>query len=295
MIDRVRRVHGPGRVALVAALTLAMVACGAKREERPARTEPMGASGDGGVAVADAAEGADAAAVDDDGQAVMPAGSLAPWQAVIDRDRYLARRNQGAVLVGRLGGEAIAPGARGAVRWLIDETEGNGALAVRIAVPGAPPAEGVRLAARGAWALDSQLRWYWQVESIAPVTAPPPPAPPDPPTPPGHQVGAGSPPSGWKPISRGKDGGVVVFGVIRSSDGDGDGWVVGDDSFGAPAATLILPGERASYGGRDLRHDDERWQLKRGVQYWVRIDRYRRRTPDARPTVRAVTAPIKVQ
>lgn len=278
----------------LALILAAVVGCGEKREERPARTEPPG-GGDAGPSAVVGDDAGAAATVDDDGQVVMPPGSLAPWQAVIDRDRYLARRNQGAVLVGRLGGEAIAPGARGAVRWLIDETEGNGALAVRIGLTGAVPAEGTRLAVRGAWALDSQRRWYWQVDAVSPVTTAAPAAAADPPVPPGHQVTAGPAPSGWRPISRGKDGGVVVFGVIRSSDGDGDGWIVGDDSFGQPIANLILPGERPSYGGHDLRHADERWQLKRGVLYWVRIDRYRRRTPDARAVVRALTAPVKLQ
>ena len=96
-------------------------------------------------------------------------------------------------------------------------------------------------------------------------------------------------------MSRGKDGGVIVFGVVHSAAADGDGWVIGDDSFSPPIANLRLPGERPSYGGHDLRHDDERWQLKRGVLYWVRIDRYRRKTPDARAYLRALTAPVKVQ
>ena len=102
-------------------------------------------------------------------------------------------------------------------------------------------------------------------------------------------------PSGSRAVSHGKDGGVSVFGVIRAPAGEGDGWLIGDDSFGAPVATLTLPGERPSYGGHDLRHDDERWHLKRAVTYWVRIDRIRRRSPDAPATIRAVTAPMKLQ
>ncbi|MBK9036088.1 MAG: hypothetical protein IPL61_33395 [Myxococcales bacterium] len=284
-------------MAALAIVGLALAGCGEKRETQPARTEPLGRVVDAGAAAPTGPDGGDLAPIgtDDDTAAATPPGSIAAWQAVIDRDRYLARRGQGAVIVGRIGGEAIAPGARGVIRWLVDETEGNGALAVRVAIAGAPPAEGARVAVRGAWALDSQRRWYWQAEALTPVTTPPPAALPEPPLPPGHQLTSGPPPSGYRAVSRGKDGGVIVFGVIRSSNGDDDGWVIGDDSFSLPIANLTLPGERSSYGGHDLRHDDERWQLKRGVLYWVRIDRYRRKTPDARAYLRALTAPVKVQ
>ena len=280
--------------ALVA-LVLVLAACGDKREAQPARTEPLGAGPGSDAGPPPPTDGDAGIPSDDDPAAALPPGSLPVWQAVIDRDRYLARRGQGAVLIGRMGGEAIAPGARGVIRWFIDETEGNGALAVRVAITGTVPAEGERLALRGAWALDSQRRWYWQVESVAPVTTPPPPPSTETPVPPGHQVIAAPVPSGYRVVSRGKDGGIIVFGVVRSSNGDGDGWLIGDNSFGAPIASLTLPGERSSYGGHDLRHDDERWQLKRGVLYWVRIDRYRRKNPDSRPTLRALTAPVKVQ
>ncbi|MEZ4400555.1 MAG: hypothetical protein R3B06_11085 [Kofleriaceae bacterium] len=277
----------------------AVAGCGDKRTSDKARTEPIGAPpGPGTSAPAPTGELPPTPAAtdddDDDGDDAedVATGTVAVWQAVIDRDRYLARRGQGAVLAGRLGGEAIAPGARGVIRWLVDEGEGNGALAVRVALPGAVPAEGARLAVRGAWALDNQRRWYWQAESSAPLTGPAPPAPTDPPVPPGHQITAGPAPAGARPVSRGKDGGVITFGVVRSSTGDG--WLIGDDSFSPIIATLRLPGERPSYGGHDLRHDDERWQLKRGVQYWVRVDRYRRKSPDARASLRALTAPVKV-
>lgn len=280
------------RRSALAALVVVIVGCGERREATPARTEPIEPRGDAGAG----GDGAGAAPLGDDAPALAGvAGGIPSWQAVIDRDRYLARRGQGAVIVGRLGGEAIAPGARGTIRWLIDETEGNGALGVRVAFTGTPPAEGGRLAVRGAWALDGQRRWYWQSDNVTALTTPAPPGPVDAPTSPGHQVGAAAPPSGYRPVSRGKDGGVIVFGVIRSSPSEGEGWLIGDDSFGAPVAVLTLPGERPSYGGHDLRHDDERWHLKRGVLYWVRVDRIRRRDPDARATIRAVTAPMKVQ
>lgn len=303
------------RDALVVVVIGALVAaCGERREAQPARTEPgdRASPGDAGGAARDPA--ADATSADDPGlitdagaggAAVVPEepdisaesaalGAIPVWQAVVDRDRYLLRRDQKATVTGRVGGEAIAPGARGVVRWLIDETEGNGALAIRMAVSGKPPVEGDRVLVEGAWALDNERKWYWQVLSIAPLSGPPPPAPPDPPSPPGHAIQIGSPPSGYRPVSKARDGGAIVFGVVRTATGEGDGWLIGDDSFSTPQAYLYLPGERPSYGGHDLRQDDERWVLKRGVTYWVRIDRVRRRTPTDLARIKAVTAPQKL-
>jgi hypothetical protein len=283
--------------ALVA-ITMLAVACGEpKRVPQQAKTEPGGGSGprDSGTGTGtETTSDAGSVSMDEPAPEANALGAIPAWQAVVDRDRYLLRRNQQAVIAGRVGGEAIAPGARGAVRWLVDESEGNGALAVRIADTGTkPPAEGDRVAVAGAWTLDNERRWYWQVASLSPLEDPAPATPPDPPSAPGHTNGTGAPPAGWKPISKGRDGGVVTFGVIRAPSGEGDGWLVGDDSFGTPFAYLYLPGERSSYGGHDLRQADERWLLKRGVTYWVRIDRIRRRTPEDLARIKATTAPSK--
>ena len=45
---------------------------------------------------------------------------------------------------------------------------------------------------------------------------------------------------------------------------------------------MNLPGERASYGGQDMRPPDERWQLRRGQTYWVRIGKLRKRPASRR-------------
>ena len=292
---------GRGGLGLRGVLVLVALAACSGRETGRARTEPLGARDGGGDAAAPvpsvgSGSATDPGPGDDDGSTEtvdeVP-GALAPWQAVVDRDRYLARRRQQAVLVGRVGGEAIAPGARGVVRWLVDETDGNGALAVRIALTGPLPAEGSRIAVRGAWTLDSQRRWYWAVETMTSLRSPGPPAGVDPPAPPGMVIATAPPPSGYRVVSRPRDGGVVTFGVIKAPRRTGDGWLVGDNSFSAPVALLTLPGERDSYGGHDLRQDDERWQLKRGVLYWVRIDKVRRKPNDERLYLRAITAPVK--
>ncbi len=293
--------------SVAALLVAALTACGDARPELgQARTEPGGVRDGGATPLLARGDAGDEPAPDpvptppappppdDDADLVGAGGAMPAWQAVVDRDRYLARRGAHASISGRLGGEAIAPGAKGTVRWLVDETEGGGALAVRMGVVGTVPAEGTRVTARGAWALDDQRRWYWQVESLAPQDGPAPAPLPDPPAPPGHQIRTSLPPSGYRSVAKPVDGGVITFGVIRSSTADGDGWLIGTDSFSQPAAMLFLPGERASYGGHDLRQPDERWQLKRGVLYWVRIERVRRRSPDALPTIRAVTGPVKL-
>ena len=71
------------------------------------------------------------------------------------------------------------------------------------------------------------------------------------------------------------------------------------EAAAAPAAVpeprvQVLPGERASYGAQDMRTADERWHLKRGVTYMVRIAVVHHHGPDKPSTMRARTAPIKV-
>lgn len=297
-VQRLPRWSSP-RLSGALVLAVLVAACGDRREPGRARTEPGGARDGGGDATAAGSavgpgSAEPGAGSDDDGDdAVEVPGAIAPWHAVIERDRYLLRRRQQGVLVGRLAGEAIAPGARGVVRWLVDETEGNGALAVRVAFTGAVPDDGARLAVRGAWTLDAQRRWYWMVDAVTPLKSPGPAPAADPPAAPGLVVATAAPPAGYRAVSRPRDDSIVTFGVIRAPKRPGDGWLVGDNSFSAPVAILTLPGERESYGSHDLRQDDERWQLKKGTLYWVRIDKVRRRPNDQRAILRAVTAPVK--
>ena len=54
-----------------------------------------------------------------------------------------------------------------------------------------------------------------------------------------------------------------------------------------------LPGERASYGGQDLRTPDERWSLRRGVTYVVRLGHIHKH--EGKPaTINARSAPVRV-
>lgn len=179
--------------------------------------------------------------------------------------------------------------------WLIDDTDGNGTLGIRIAL-GDKAKEGDRIAAGGAWQLDAERRWYWKADTVQRL----PPAPPsdvrDPLAPvPSHVVASGPLPAGARTISTARDNDAVYFQIVGPAPAsDGDGWQIADQ-LGSPVIAIVnLPGERASYGGQDMRGPDERWQLKRGQTYWIRIGKLRKRAPDKPATVNARTAPVRV-
>lgn len=251
----------------------------------------------------------------DPGKLLAELGAVSAWQAVVDRGQYLARRGQHGVVYGTLGAPILVPGPTPAppadggvapdaglvpsgVVWLVDDTEGNGALAIRVQL-GAHAStvkQGDRVALRGAWMLDESRRWYWKVDD---VTRLPPGAPSDlkdPPSAPGLEIAEAPLPPGARPISLAKDNDLVYFTVTGSSPVlPGDGWRVAD-KVGAPVVALLnLPGERPSYGGQDFRTADERWQLRRGQTYWLRIGRIRRPAADKPALINARTAPVRVK
>ena len=117
---------------------------------------------------------------------------------------------------------------------------------------------------------------------------------PQPPEP-SHAIAGGSLPAGARTISVARDNDAVYFQIVGPAPAsDGDGWQIADQ-LGSPVVAVInLPGERATYGGQDMRAADERWQLKRGQVYWVRIGKLRKRGPDKPTTVNARTAPVRV-
>lgn len=251
----------------------------------------------------------------DPGKVIAELGAISAWQAVIDRAQYLGRRNQRGVVYGRVGpailelGPAPAPVDGGVTPdagmvpspyvWLVDDTEGNGTLGIRIKLDNKAN-EGDRIAAGGAWELDEQKRWYWRVDAVEPV----PPASPsdikDPPAAvPSHAIVNGTLPSGARTITVARDHDAVYFQIVGPPPViEGDGWLVADELGDPPFALLALPGERPSYGGQDMRAPDERWVLRRGQTYWVRIGKIRKRgTPkDPKPAlINARTAPIRVK
>ncbi len=239
--------------------------------------------------------------------------TIPAWQAVIDRDLYLARRDQQAVVSGVVAGDATyppppvpppAPTAPGVVppdaapppapgprlTWLADDTEGDGSLAIRVLFPDPPPAAGAHVAVAGAWTLDDQRRWYWRATAVSPLPGPAPVLTSSA----GHVVDAVAMPAGTRPVTRPKDGGTISFQILSLPRRDGEGWKVADELGDPVAAILMLPGERPSYGGHDLRQADERWVLRRAVSYWVRIGKVRSRKPDEPPVIRATSAPHRI-
>jgi hypothetical protein len=259
-------------------------------------------------------------------------GAIPAWDAVVDRAQYLERRGQHGVVYGVLGapimmpapppaaasgsgtgsgsGSAIAaaptkPVDAGVIAspytWLVDETEGNGALAIRARLGNKQLSlkEGDRVALGGAWALDETRHWFWKVDNAQVLPAARPPKPDeakDAPQPPGHTLVTGNFPPGVKRISVGNPNDLVYFQVVGAPPTvDGDGWPVADELGNPVVALLVLPGERASYGAQDMRTPDERWQLRRGQTYWVRLGRYHKRGPDKPQVYYARTAPVWVR
>jgi hypothetical protein len=219
-------------------------------------------------------------------------GAVPAWRAVVDRDMYLARRGQHGVVFGRVGA-AIAGSEQ---RWLIDETEGNGALAIRVHFAVQPPATGMRVAVGGAWTLDESRHWFWQADAVTPLPDDdaPPPAAPDSPVLPGLVVITAMPPGKVRTPDKVRDGDLMQFTVVSVPTRVGDGWGVSDQRWGTLQLYLRLPGEHPSFGGHDLRAPDERWTLKKQGTYWVRIGKVRRREGEL-PSVDALTPPVRLQ
>lgn len=314
-------------IAAAALLIGGSLGCQGHSDDKPASAEKIAASASDGAPTPIEIDGGDegsgsgtgstsdvpeiANGGDPDDAEAVAKSATSVWQAVVDRDRYLARRHQEGVVEGRLGGavaSATPPVDGGAppapaFAWLVDDTEGDGALAIHVdlsGVGGAPPKDGARVAVTGAWALDETRHWYWKAKSIVALPATP---PPDPATqvPPGHVIATQPMPADARAVTRLGDGsGTIVFQILAPPRQDGDGWTIANQLGDPPVARLILPGERPSYGGHDLRTPDERWQLKRAVAYWVRIGKVRKPpaapagSPPALPIVHALGAPRRV-
>jgi hypothetical protein len=248
----------------------------------------------------------------DPSKVIAELGAIPAWQAVVDRADLLARRDQHGVVYGVLGGPIMVPGPTpeptdagvrvdaGVVAskytWFIDDTDGNGSLAIHVDLAGKQLAAGDRVALGGAWVLDEAREWVWKVDAVSPLPAAVPSGLKEPPSPPGHVIADGNFPPGAKMISFAKDDDAVIFQLDGPAPSvDGDGWPVADQ-LGSPVAALLnLPGERPSYGAQDMRTPDEHWTLKRGQTYWVRIGKLHKRGPDKPVVMNARTAPVRVK
>lgn len=248
----------------------------------------------------------------DPGKLIAELGAISAWQAVIDRAQLLARRGQHGVVYGRLGPPVMvpAPPAAGSGSasppalvasshtWLVDDTEGNGSLGIRVAL-GAKASQaklGDRVALGGAWELDESRRWFWKVDSLQAVPPGPPSTLKEPPPPePSHTIANGNLTPGARTITVARDHDAAYFQLVGPPPAnDGDGWPVADELGDRVYALLVLPGERASYGGQDMRAADERWQLRKAQTYVVRLGRIRTRGPDKPVVIHARTAPVRV-
>ena len=262
----------------------------------------------------DAAEPVDAKVEEpeppDPGKLISDLGAIPAWQAVVDRAFLLGRRGQHGVAYGRIGPAVTMPGESTPKSladahpapvatpyvWLVDDTEGNGILGIRVLLGSHAAKEGDRVALGGAWMLDDAKRWYWAVDNVTALPAAPPSDLKDPPAPiPTHEIQSGPLPPGSHTISVAKDNEATYFQIVGPAPvRDGEGWLVANELGDIPFARLILPGERPSYGGQDMRAPDERWTLKRAVTYWVRIGKIRKLKPEEPANINARTAPIKV-
>lgn len=299
----------------VSVLLLVLVGCQGNREPTP---PPVTKDAAAVVAEPDASapvtpsDAPEEPEVPDPGKRIAELGAIPAWQAVVDRAQLLGRRDQHGVVYGTIGPPVmvLAPpatgsGSGGAAKpelvaspyvWLIDDTEGHGSLGIRVALGQKTAKLGDRVALGGAWMLDDARRWFWKVDSLQAL----PPAPASdlkepPPPEPNHQIVSGNLVPGSRTITVARDNDSVYFQLVGPSPtNDGDGWAVANELGDTVFALLVLPGERASYGAQDMRAADERWALKRGQTYQVRIGRIRSRGPDKPVVIHARTAPVRV-
>ena len=213
------------RTLLVLAVIACHGACQSKGDEpqspvpRDARstTPPLA---DAGEAEADAQK-LDEPEPPDPGRQIDELGAVPAWQGVVDRAHYLARRSQHGVLYGTLGDVVTVAVPDAGVQptgytWLVDDTEGNGALAIRVLLgdKAASVKAGDRVALGGAWLLDADRKYVWKVDAITAL----PPAPPsdlkDPPSPPSHDIAQLPLPPGSRTVSVARDNDIIYFMVI---------------------------------------------------------------------------------
>ncbi|MCX5747388.1 MAG: hypothetical protein NT062_33405 [Proteobacteria bacterium] len=312
----------------VAALMVALVACqgsGASSDPATVGSGSAPASQDAVVVAADAgvADKVDEPAprkpsdepepVVDPGKLVADLGAIPAWQAAVDRYLYLERRKQRGIVYGTLGPAVMMPAPTpppgidagvGAVAlvaspyvWLVDDSEGHGALGIRVKLGPETANAGERVALAGAWDLDDARRWFWRATTLTKLPALDPAKELKDPRPvtPAHTIATGELPAGARTVSLARDNDAIYFQIVGPAPTtDGDGWAIADELGNPTAAMLNLPGERASYGRQDMRTLDERWSLRRGVTYWLRIGKVRRKAPDKPMSLNARTAPIRV-
>jgi len=294
------------------ALAALVLGCQGNREPTPgsgSAVEPRDAAEPDATIIAEVRDAADEPELPDPGKRIAELGAIPAWQSVIDRAQLLGRRDQHGVVYGKIGPALLVPapvaaGSGSAAKpelipspylWLVDDTEGNGALGIRVALGTKVAKLGDRVALGGAWHLDQARRWFWKVDTLQAI----PPGPASelketPPPEPNHVIVNGNLVPGSRTITVARDNDSVYFQIVGPQPtNDGDGWPVANELGDTVFALLVLPGERASYGAQDMRAVDERWQLRKAQTYQVRIGGIRTRG-DKPAVIHARTAPVRV-
>lgn len=226
-------------------------------------------------------------------KALTAVGAVPVWEAVINRGRYLARRRLQGAVYGYLGGSIDG------YRLLIDETEGAGALAIRITTDTDELLElheEQRLVSWGAWQIDDQKRWYWKSERLAGLASDEKSLPQGTASIQGMQiVSIPEPPVDAQPVSQRATSGDILFQIHAVPARPTDGWEIADKTEDAPVALLLLPGEQAAYGDQDYRAPDEHWNLKPRVTYAVQVRRFWSSSEDELTRMRAINAPRSIE
>ena len=225
----------------------------------------------------------------DEKAALAKIDAVPAFDAVQYRPRYLARNGQSGVVFGRLGAETD-----GRYRWLVDETDGQGSLGVRIVVADDLDATlGDRLVVWGAWKVDEERHWYWEPTKLAGLSSTDEPMSEATPF---HIATLDEAPEGAVPVSNLKRRGDIIFEVISEPRLIDDGWLVGDRSSWGRVAVVRMPGERPVYGAQFLYGEEEQWKLEKDVRYTVSVGPFTKPKKKGVPTMTALGPPriIKV-
>lgn len=220
---------------------------------------------------------------DDESAALTKLSSLPAWSALIERHRFMDRRDQSGVVHGLLVEH------EGQLR-LVDESEGQGSLSISVALPAmtefTPPGRAVLW---GAWhSVESGFQWRATRAELLEPTAQAPEFGP------GLRARDKEPPEELQLASTvSRKGGAISFTVHQRQDRIGDGWLISDRPGIPPVARLLLPGEREPYGDQSRVLEEERWQLRGNHHYWLEIGRFRPRSDGGLPVYKARTPPFR--
>ena len=269
------------KLTLFAALSLAAIGCGGDSE--PVAPPVPAHDGAAPAPMPVALFGGDGKSAEEEDGALAALGARPAWTAVTRRADLLERRAQSGAVIGRLG-------RRGDQLWLADESRGDGALAIRVAVPAElavkPP---FRAVVWGAWRAEGD-HWVWAAQRIEKLRG----GAALPARNPGLVPMPGAAPAGALPISElSAAGGDALFVPVAEPLRAHAGWPVADTADADAALILFLPGEDPIYGGQNYLGADERWQLEVGQLYSAPIGR-RRRQSDSLHEVRATAPPVAV-